>query len=287
MKKQRNIIRIIHLIGAAAIGTFVYSPYGDLEWFKLAMQAGVIPLLTLSGMWLWKPKWFKLKSNQAKVLILALCFTMGLTAQEAKAQVNLKGGAGSFYIGYKTLETSNLDFFLPEGATSLESGLLQIGGDGYFFINRWIIGGGGHYSRGDNFTFTENEYGLHGGGGYFTLGYGVWTQPGFILFPYSNFGFEGIRLNKSLNEDVEFNPNQFTAVNYTVVSPVLDIGIGADWFPSSKGWKIGAKIGYQFALNQSPKWHHTSGNTVNDPQLPEFGLDGFYLRLNVGGGYIK
>jgi hypothetical protein len=63
MKKQRNTIRIIHLIGAAAIGTFIYSPFGDLEWFKLTMQILIIPLLTLTGMWLWKPKWFRTKKS--------------------------------------------------------------------------------------------------------------------------------------------------------------------------------------------------------------------------------
>lgn len=52
MKKQRNIIRIIHLVGAAAIGTYVYSSWGSLESFKLAMQVGVIPSLAISGMWL-------------------------------------------------------------------------------------------------------------------------------------------------------------------------------------------------------------------------------------------
>ena len=35
MKNQRNIVRIIHLIGAAAIGTFIYSPYGGSQWLQL------------------------------------------------------------------------------------------------------------------------------------------------------------------------------------------------------------------------------------------------------------
>jgi hypothetical protein len=61
MRKQRKMIRIIHLIGAGAIGTFVYSPFSDVEWFKLIMQVLIIPSLALTGLWLWKPKWFKMK----------------------------------------------------------------------------------------------------------------------------------------------------------------------------------------------------------------------------------
>lgn len=59
MKKQRNFTRIIHLIGAAAIGTYVYSPFSDYEWFRLTMQVLIIPMLTLTGVWLWKPMWFR------------------------------------------------------------------------------------------------------------------------------------------------------------------------------------------------------------------------------------
>jgi len=59
MRKQRKIIRIVHLLGAAAIGTYVYSPYNNLEWFTWLMQLLIIPMLTLTGLWLWKPKWFR------------------------------------------------------------------------------------------------------------------------------------------------------------------------------------------------------------------------------------
>ena len=285
MKTKRNIIRIIHLIGAAAIGTFVYSPYGDLEAFKMAMQIVVIPVLSLSGLWLWKPQWFSFKKG-VQVVALAL-LVQGVQAQEVAPKTCLSGGTGSFYVGDKTLETSGFDFFLPEAATSLEPGLFQLGGDGYFFINRLLIGGGGHYSKGAELVHDGNNYQVQGGGGYFSIGYGVWKQPGFILFPYANIGVEAISLDKELDQDIAFDPNQFTAMNYGVASPTLDLGIGTDWFPLKKGWKVGLKVGYQFALNAAPDWYHTSGNRIEDPQLPDVGLSGFYLRLSVGGGYLK
>jgi uncharacterized iron-regulated membrane protein len=46
--------RIIHLVGAALIGTFVYGPWSNIAWFVALMQFGVIPLLTLSGFVMWQ-----------------------------------------------------------------------------------------------------------------------------------------------------------------------------------------------------------------------------------------
>lgn len=50
----RGLIRWIHLLGAAAIGTYVYAPWRDVAWFTLLMQVLVIPSLSLTGLWLWK-----------------------------------------------------------------------------------------------------------------------------------------------------------------------------------------------------------------------------------------
>ncbi len=53
-RKTRSIVRWLHLIGAALIGTFVYSPWGDVVWFASLVKWGVIPLLTISGLWMWQ-----------------------------------------------------------------------------------------------------------------------------------------------------------------------------------------------------------------------------------------
>ncbi len=50
----RNAARWIHLGGAAWLGTFVYSPLGSSNPFRLATQVVVIPLLTMTGLLLWK-----------------------------------------------------------------------------------------------------------------------------------------------------------------------------------------------------------------------------------------
>lgn len=50
----RTLMRWIHLFGAAAIGTYVYAPWRDAAWFTLLMQLLVVPILTLTGAWMWK-----------------------------------------------------------------------------------------------------------------------------------------------------------------------------------------------------------------------------------------
>ncbi len=51
---DRTFFRSIHIIGAAIIGTYIYSPWSSLDWFTLFNQAVVVPVLALSGIWMWK-----------------------------------------------------------------------------------------------------------------------------------------------------------------------------------------------------------------------------------------
>jgi hypothetical protein len=53
-KQLRLLLRIIHVVGAVLICTFVYSPWSSLPWFLSLMQFVVIPVLTLSGVVMWQ-----------------------------------------------------------------------------------------------------------------------------------------------------------------------------------------------------------------------------------------
>ena len=53
-KQLRIWSRWIHLLGAGLIGTFIYSPWRSEDGFVLLMQVGVIPVLTLTGVAMWK-----------------------------------------------------------------------------------------------------------------------------------------------------------------------------------------------------------------------------------------
>ena len=52
-RSQRTALRTVHLVGAALIGTYLYSPWSDVAWFALLNQAVVFPGLALSGLWMW------------------------------------------------------------------------------------------------------------------------------------------------------------------------------------------------------------------------------------------
>ncbi len=54
LRQTRKLVRWLHLVGAGLIGAFVYSPWSDVAWFAALVKWGVIPLLTLSGLWMWQ-----------------------------------------------------------------------------------------------------------------------------------------------------------------------------------------------------------------------------------------
>ncbi|MGF1505840.1 MAG: hypothetical protein GYB64_13965 [Chloroflexi bacterium] len=62
-KQFRITIRWVHIVGAAIIGTYIYSPWSDILAFDLAVKAIIIPGLGLSGIALWQQpavlKWLR------------------------------------------------------------------------------------------------------------------------------------------------------------------------------------------------------------------------------------
>ncbi len=60
---QRQVVRNIHIVGGMIVGTYIYSPWGSIDWFASATKFGVIPGLVLSGLWLWKGHLLRKKKN--------------------------------------------------------------------------------------------------------------------------------------------------------------------------------------------------------------------------------
>ncbi|WKN43377.1 hypothetical protein [Tunicatimonas pelagia] len=295
--KTINTLRWIHLIGAALIGTYVYSPWSQLNGFTLLMQLTVIPALTLTGFWMWKPKFFNKKgakrsstrpssSNQISVAIMFLMTTSFFGLSEATAQERQIGGSGGFMVGYKSYNTSAYQYFVREGGPAIGNNLLQIGGEGYLLINRWVLGGGGYYSRGDEAEEGTELYELDGGGGYVHVGYVLYQQDEFLLFPLVAIGADALGISRRVNEDITYEPNRFLEANYFTFTPTIDLGVGADWFPGKKGIKLGLRAGYNLSLSRGNEWRHYGGEITNT-DLPNNDLDGFYVRLTVGGGHFK
>jgi hypothetical protein len=53
-KTLRTSLRTIHLVIAALIGMYLYSPLGDLEWFSNLVKWSVLPVLLVTGLSMWQ-----------------------------------------------------------------------------------------------------------------------------------------------------------------------------------------------------------------------------------------
>ena len=51
---QRSIVRWIHLIFAIPIAGYVYSPFDQIPNYAPAVRFVFVPVLVLSGLWMWK-----------------------------------------------------------------------------------------------------------------------------------------------------------------------------------------------------------------------------------------
>lgn len=53
-KTIRIILRWVHIVCGLAIMCYVYSPFHEEVVFQWIMKAGIIPIVTFTGIWVWK-----------------------------------------------------------------------------------------------------------------------------------------------------------------------------------------------------------------------------------------
>jgi thiosulfate reductase cytochrome b subunit len=53
-KHLRLVLRYTHLAAGILIILFVYSPLGDVSAFELLVQLALIPVVVLTGIWIWQ-----------------------------------------------------------------------------------------------------------------------------------------------------------------------------------------------------------------------------------------
>jgi hypothetical protein len=51
---QRSIVRYIHLVLAIPILGYIYSPFDQIPNYAPATRFVFVPLMVLSGLWMWK-----------------------------------------------------------------------------------------------------------------------------------------------------------------------------------------------------------------------------------------
>jgi hypothetical protein len=51
---KRSIVRWIHLVLSIPILGYIYSPFGELQKYADRVRFGFVPVMILSGLWMWK-----------------------------------------------------------------------------------------------------------------------------------------------------------------------------------------------------------------------------------------
>lgn len=53
-KQQRTILRYTHLLAGMLNVFFIYTPLGDLPEFELLVQIILVPVIIITGVWMWQ-----------------------------------------------------------------------------------------------------------------------------------------------------------------------------------------------------------------------------------------
>ena len=101
---KRNAMRWVHIGIGAIIAAYVYSPWGSLPLFQLAVQAIVLPSVILSGLWLWKGHLLRKMVPLLFIATLPAFTPVNSETTTASLTVDVKGltKKGILYVGLYT-----------------------------------------------------------------------------------------------------------------------------------------------------------------------------------------
>jgi hypothetical protein len=63
---ERKIIRWVHIVFSIPILGYLYGPVADIPEAAFVTRWVFLPVIVLSGFWLWKGQWFKNRLKTAK-----------------------------------------------------------------------------------------------------------------------------------------------------------------------------------------------------------------------------
>lgn len=101
---KRGAVRWVHIGIGAIFAAYVYSPWGNLPLFQLAVQAFVLPAVILSGLWLWKGHLLRKIVPLLLIATLPAFTTVHSETTTATLTVDVKGltQKGILYVGLYT-----------------------------------------------------------------------------------------------------------------------------------------------------------------------------------------
>ncbi|MFQ5448050.1 MAG: hypothetical protein ACE5FF_14080 [Saprospiraceae bacterium] len=211
------------------------------------------------------------------------------------------GGAGHFTVGPAYIYSANTTKYL-RGSTLLGSGYngpppaLQIGGEGYAMINKFLVGGGGFAIGGFESGAGGGAANISGAAGYFKFGYRFWSRETSFMTISGGAGAFGYNLELK-NESAE-NGIAFDKASPVSIGETRKYKFGSALFDLSYGFKtmlLGSKDANGFGgilagldagcLLDVPVggWKSGTGPLPTGPPSPGLVVVP-YFRLTFGGG---
>ena len=241
-------------------------------------------------------------SNRTHFVQFATRFTLlavfFIVSPVLHSQYFKSGGTGYFSSSLIFANHTGLSTALANGGISTESGYensiaMTIGGGGsYLFANRWMISGDGFHAFYPSAQSGDVTIQRQGGGATFTANYLIINGNKWLAYPGIGIGFNGhmIEIDNQSKAMMYFGNSPIeegSSEQFVSTLPVMDIRIGAGRLLSQKqkGFFLSLDIGYVFDFTKGNWKNSNSGEKVSGVESPSF--NGFYVRLNIGGGRFK
>lgn len=238
------------------------------------------------------------RAAAAALAVALLMWPAAAVAQEIDEEEGR--GGGYFQAGFMMLDVDELNASLiGAGYPGLDDSYLTLGGGGFGMTGRFLLGGEGHAVVGSAETTADGALEVRLGGGYglFRVGYLAYSVEGLDVFPMIGVGGGGMNLSllersAPTFDDVLADPQRSS--NLSTGTFLLDGSVAVFYRPSFAqtepdpeeeeddrgGLLLGLQAGYTFAPGNS-SWRLDAINTVAGG--PDTKLQGFYVRLSIGG----
>lgn len=227
------------------------------------------------------------------IIILSIACAIPAAAQDDQEEPTFEEnqGRGYFMFGVHFLDIDDLNTRLASlGYAKFPTHFYTIGGGAHGILESGIvIGGEGHALLSQKETTGTFKTALGGGYGFFNVGYVVYQQNDFTVYPLLGIGGGSVTMKITdseapLFDEVIGDPKRSTELS--TGGFLLDMAVGLDYLfqvgedERDGGIMIGLRAGYTFSPSDSD-WE-MNGNEINGG--PDFGVTGPYVRLMIGGG---
>ena len=203
------------------------------------------------------------------------------------------GGMGYASAGYSAAPFPGVKNSLSESALltgDTPSRGWNLGGGGFALLgSRFVLAGHGYALVFPRISEASHAFRYLGGGGHFSLGYAVYNQSQWLVYPAVGIG--GMQLDMTIENQSEaalafgekIIPAQINAA-FTLPTATLDLHFAVRrLLLPGHGPAVDMKIGYTYGLEETQWLNRTTGLLVAG--LENAGrLSHFYLKLNIGGG---